>query len=36
MKVRLITEVSIWEYCVENARAVASFNIFLERIKNRD
>jgi mRNA interferase HigB len=36
MKVRVITEVSIWEYCTKNARALPSFNVFLERLKNCD
>ena len=36
MKVRIITEVSIWEYCKKNGRAVPSFHIFLERLKNCD
>lgn len=36
MKVRVITEVSIWEYCSENARALPSFHIFLERLRNCD
>ena len=36
MKTRVITEVSIWEYCTRNARALPSFQIFLERLKNCD
>ena len=36
MKVRVITEVSIYEYCTKNARAQSSFYIFLERLKNCD
>ncbi len=36
MKVRVITEVSIWNYCTKNARALPSFQIFLERLKNCD
>lgn len=36
MKVRVITEVSIWNYCTKNARALPSFQIFLERLKHCD
>ena len=36
MKVRVITEASISEYCTKNARATPSFHIFLERIANCD
>ena len=36
MKVRVITEESIWEYCKAYARALPSFNIFLEKLKNCD
>jgi mRNA interferase HigB len=36
MKIRVITEVSIWKYCTKNARAIPSFHIFLERIKKCD
>lgn len=34
MKVRLITDDSIWIFCKANARAIPSFYIFLERLKN--
>lgn len=34
MKVRIITEVAIWSYCRKNSRAIPSFLIFLERLKN--
>ena len=33
MKVRLVTEETVWDYCRGNARATSSFNIFLERLK---
>ena len=33
MKVRVITEESIWEYCKSNARAVPSFLIFLKKLE---
>ena len=36
MKVRVITEVSIWDFCRKNARALPSFHIFLERLDNCD
>ena len=36
MKVRVIKVDSIWEYCIENARAKSSFYIFLEKLKNCD
>lgn len=36
MKVRVITELSIWEYCSKNARALPSFYIFLEKLKSCD
>lgn len=34
MKVRIIKEDSIWNYCIKNARAKPSFYIFLEKLKN--
>jgi mRNA interferase HigB len=36
MKVRVITEETIWDYCRKNARAVPSFQIFLEKLNNCD
>ena len=36
MKVRLITKETIWEYCTLNARALPSFNVFLEKLDNCD
>jgi mRNA-degrading endonuclease HigB of HigAB toxin-antitoxin module len=36
MKVRIIKEDSIWNYCIKNARAKPSFYIFLEKLKNCD
>ena len=36
MRVRLVTEETIWDYCRGNARAIQSFNIFIERLKNCD
>ncbi len=36
MKVRVIKVDSIWDYCRKNARAVPSFHIFLEKLKNCD
>lgn len=36
MNVRLITEVSIWEFCKKNSRAETSFLVFLEKLKNCD
>jgi mRNA-degrading endonuclease HigB of HigAB toxin-antitoxin module len=33
MRVRVITEESIWEYCKSNARAVPSFLIFLKKLE---
>ncbi|MCH2230801.1 MAG: type II toxin-antitoxin system HigB family toxin [Crocinitomicaceae bacterium] len=36
MKVRVITEDSIWSYCKANARSKPSFHIFLEKLKNCD
>ena len=34
MKVRIITEENIWDFCRKNARAVPSFFIFIERLKS--
>ena len=36
MKVRVITEETIWDYCRSNARAKPSFFIFLEKLDNCD
>ena len=36
MKVRVITELAIWDYCKKNARAKPSFYIFLEKLKDCD
>ncbi|MBL4651588.1 MAG: type II toxin-antitoxin system HigB family toxin [Flavobacteriales bacterium] len=36
MKVRVITEETIWDYCGKNARAVPSFLVFLEKLKDCD
>lgn len=36
MKVRVVTEESIWDYCRSNARAIPSFHIFLEKLNNCD
>lgn len=33
MKIRVIKEDSIWDYCIRNASAAPSFHIFLERLK---
>ena len=34
MKIRVITEETIWDYCKGNARALPSFNIFLAKLEN--
>ena len=36
MKVRIITEETIWDYCRNNARALPSFQIFLAKLENSD
>ncbi len=36
MKIRVITQETIWEYCKENARALSSFYVFLEKLDNCD
>lgn len=36
MKVRLVTEATVWYYCLGNSRSIPSFNIFLERLKKCD
>jgi len=36
MKVRVITQETIWNYCKRNARSLPSFNVFIEKLKNCD
>ena len=36
MKVKLVSEKAIVDYCINNARATASFYIFIERLKTCD